>query len=66
MYADIMYNGFRGLFGGPPTASAYTQAQYFGGMTNGSDKLPCALAFTPSKTDVWGHSQYFIVFIRLG
>jgi len=50
MYADMMYSGFRGLFGGPPpTSSPYHQAQYFGGMGNGSEKLPCALAFTPSK-----------------
>jgi hypothetical protein len=50
MYADMMYSGFRGLFGGPPQpTSAYHQAQYFGGMGNGSEKLPCALAFTPCK-----------------
>jgi hypothetical protein len=56
MYADIMYGGFRGLFGGPPPASPYTQAQYFGGMGNGTDKLPCALAFTPGKDIFYQHA----------
>ena len=49
MYADMMYSNFRGLFGGASPPSTYQQAQYFGGMGNGQEKLPCALAFTPSK-----------------
>lgn len=63
MYTELnhMY-GFRNVFGGPgaapgspaPPAAPYAPAQYFG--ANGTDKPPCAMAFS---------SKYFLAFSPL-